>query len=91
MFEITEEEFEKFKQDILTNFNDVDKVQFKDLKSRNKAYVMIDNLGNAWIPIYELNLLNNYNMEMEERKLIGNINDKKDWETICKQLKKIRR
>ena len=53
--------------------------------------MMIDNLGAAWIPIFDPQLFDDYSMGIEERKLIGNINDSKDWENICKQLKKVRR
>lgn len=91
LFEISEKEFEKFKQDVLSTFDDVDKLQFKDFNARNKAYMMIDNSGDVWIPVYDQKIFDDYSMKIEERKLIGNINDTNDWENICEQLKKVRR
>lgn len=91
LFEISQEEFEKFKNDVLSTIKDVHKVEFKDYDVRNKAYMMIDNMGDAWIPSYETKEFNNDNLKIEKRKIIGNINDQKTWENICEQLKTVRR
>lgn len=86
LFEITEEEFENYKSKVLEIFDDKSKLQFKDFKKRNKAYMLVDNAGNAWIPIYDKELFNNTNLKVEERKIIGNINNIDDWDTICSLL-----
>lgn len=88
-FEITEEEFLNFKSNVLKNFNNTsNKLEFKDFHYRNKAYLLIDNSGNVWIPIFESMAFNRNNKEKEERKIIGNINNINDWNSICTYLKK---
>lgn len=87
LFEITEEEFLDFKSKVLKSFNnDSSKIQFKDFNTRNKAYMLIDNSGNAWIPIFKSEVLYDNNKLVEERKIIGNINNPDDWSTICSYL-----
>lgn len=88
MFEITENEFNNYKSKVLKVLKDNDKIQFKDFKERNKAYMLIDNSGNAWIPVYDEKLFSDKNIKIEERKLIGNINNVDDWEKICNCLRK---
>lgn len=84
LFEIGHEQFQTFKSDILKNWQgDDSKLQFKDLQTRNKAYMLIDNLGNAWTPLYEMD-----NDECNLRKVVGNINKREDWEVICSYLEK---
>jgi len=88
MFEISEEEFNDYKSRVLKTFDDEKKVQFKAFKDRNNAYMLVDNSGNAWVPIYDKEQVNNQNIEIEERKIIGNINNISDWDNIIYHLKK---
>jgi len=90
MFEITEEEFDNYKSNVLEVFDDKDKVEFKGFKERNNAYMLIDNLGDAWIPIYEKEQIYVQNVRLEKRKIIGNINNTNEWENIRYYLKKQR-
>lgn len=87
LFEITEEEFEKYKQEILKECLRDEIVEFKGFDARNKAYMMIDNSGNAWIPEYSQKLFDNSEEILENRKILGNITNLSDWECICKTLK----
>jgi len=87
-FEITEEEFNDYKLKIIKTIDNKEKVQFKGFKNRNKAYMMIDNSGNAWIPIYDSNLFSDLSIKIEKRKIIGNIKNKLDWDKICYYLNK---
>lgn len=82
-FEITEEEFNDYKSNVLSIIKSSKKVQFKDYNVRNRAYVLVDNSGNAWIPIYDKKIFNNKELKIEKRKLIGNIKNKYDWDKIC--------
>lgn len=88
LFEINEKDFEKYKSVILDNFYRNDIVQFKGFNDRNNAYVLVDNSGNVWIPIYSKQVFDSYEDSIEDRKFIGNINDPNDWNVICKKLKK---
>ena len=81
LFEITEEEFDSFKEKLVKNYNHKNKIQFKGLKDRKCAYMLIDNRGNAWIPNFEHN-----RNGIEKRKFIGNIGNNVDWEEICQYL-----
>lgn len=85
-FEITEEEFNNYKINILENFDKKNIIQFKSFKERNNAYMLIDNSGNAWIPIYDKTLINNRNIKLDEREIIGNINVLSDWDNIIYHL-----
>lgn len=76
IYDITTEQFNKFKDIVKSNYISNDKLQFKDENVRSKAYMMVDNSGNAWIPCYNNNKTNN------ERNIIGNIKNKNDWENI---------
>lgn len=87
LFEITEEEFLSFKSNVLKSFNNnFTKIQFKDFSARNKAYILIDNSGDAWIPTFDSKVFNDNN-EIEKRKIIGNIKNPDDWDKICSYLK----
>ncbi len=86
LFEISTKEFEEYKVAILESFDRKDIVEFKGFDVRNKAYMLIDNSGNAWVPVYDQEVFNSYEKPLEDRKIIGNINDSKDWNGICKQL-----
>jgi len=84
-FEITNEEFNDYKNNVLEEFNSK-KIQFKSFHERDKTYMLIDNSGNAWIPSYNIEKFDNYNKKSEERKIVGNITNFKDWKTICSYL-----
>lgn len=85
-FEITKEEFDNFKFKILNKFIDDDRVQFKSNLERDKCYMLIDNSGNAWIQNYDEETFNNSDEKIEERRIIGNITNFEDWDTICSYL-----
>lgn len=87
LFEITEEEFEKYKQNVFESCIRKEIIEFKGYNSRNKAYMLIDNSGNVWIPEYDQNLFDNNERQKESRKILGNITNKSDWERICKKLR----
>lgn len=87
LFEITEDEFEKYKQEILEQYSKKEIVEFKGFDDRNKAYMMVDNCGNVWIPEYSQKSFDNYDGMLENRKVLGNITNISDWECICKTLK----
>lgn len=86
LFEISDDEFEKYKRIIVSSCTKKELIQFKGYDSRNKLYMLIDNSGNAWIPEYNQALFDN-NRICEERKIIGNITKLEDWDKICKYLK----
>lgn len=86
LFEISDEEFNDYKNKILKTFKDLKKIEFKEFKTRNHSYILIDNSGNAWIPTYDKNNLEEYINHSERRKLIGNIKKNEDWDKICKAL-----
>ena len=86
-FEISEKQFEEYKQNILNSCLRKDIVDFKGFDVRNKAYMLIDNFGNAWIPEYNKELFENHNMVIDNRKIIGNITNQADWNGLCKILK----
>ena len=80
MFEITSEEFNKFKQDIIYNFKgNTEKIQFKDRALRDKKYMMIDNSGNVWVPT----ALEDFKTDnIYERIIVGNVNNEGDWDNL---------
>ena len=47
--------------------------------------MLVDNSGNAWVPIYDKEQMSINN---EERKIIGNITNISDWDNIVYYLKK---
>lgn len=83
IFEITDDEFEKYKKTILNECLRKEIVEFKGYESRNNKYVMIDNSGIAWIPEYSQELFDNKLEGIEQRNILGNIKNKSDWEYIC--------
>lgn len=76
LYDISDEQFNEFKNIIECNYNYKEKLQFKDENNRNNAYMMIDNSGDAWIPCYK-DIEKN-----DERKIIGNIKNSNDWSII---------
>lgn len=81
-FEITNKEFETFKNNVITNFDSTStKLVFKSCSDRNSLYMMIDNEGDAWTPSFSDNLKNSHH-----RKVIGNIKNKADWNVICNEV-----
>lgn len=89
LFEISDEQFSKFKSDVLCVFDgDASKLQFKDSHTRNKAYMLIDNSGSAWIQSYENDSSEDNVNKINERTIIGNITNSGDWNKICTYLKK---
>lgn len=78
-FEVSEEKFLEIKNNIDTEYND-DRIQFKNSKSRNKLYIIIDNSGDAFIS-------SACNLKRNNRRIIGNIKEEKDWKKIVKYLK----
>lgn len=87
LFEITEEEFERYRGKIISSCSRKNILEFKGYSSRNRAYMLVDNSGNAWIPEYNQNLFNDCNRTIENRDIIGNITNVDDWKSICKKLK----
>ena len=84
-FEITNLQFLQFKNEILENvFRNKDRIEFKSIKMRNSLYSIIDNSGNVWIS-------KTNEVELNNRKIIGNIKNVDDWEKICLLIKKKRR
>lgn len=78
-YEITNEEFNEFRNKIVKKFKDSDvKITFKNNNDRINKYMLIDNSGNAWIPSFE---------KKHIRKIIGNIKNKEDWKIIFKYIK----
>lgn len=78
-YEISSDDFEKFKYDILNNINETKcQLEFKKRTDRINNYMLIDNQGNAWIPIFDSKIKNSSN-----RKIIGNISNREDWNIIC--------
>lgn len=87
LFEIDDKEFLEFKSKVLEIFeNDSGKLQFKDFSVRNKSYMLIDNSGNAWVPSFESNNLDCSINNIENRNIVGNITNYKDWDKICSYL-----
>lgn len=86
-FEISEADFNRYKSNVLSVIAN-NNIQFKTFKERNNIYMIIDNSGNAWIPIYDKKVFKDKTLKIEERKLIGNINNINDWDKICCFLKK---
>lgn len=78
LFQISDNDFNKAKSRVKDNFDDINKVQFKDMNDRNKAYMLIDNSGNARISNYTDN----------SKRIIGNIKNSHDWDKICNYLTK---
>ncbi len=87
LFEISQVEFEKYKQEILKESTRKKIVEFKDFDVRNKTYMLVDNSGNAWIPEYNQKLFDNQIVLSENRNILGNIINPFDWEKICNILK----
>jgi hypothetical protein len=80
LFEINEKEFLEIKEKVEEKFNYDKKIQFKNSKTRNKLYILIDNSGDAYVS-------SNCNLKRNNRKIVGNIKEKKDWPKIVKYLK----
>lgn len=88
-FEITNKQFANFQSTIIDVFdNDIKKIQFKSSQDRNNAYMLIDNSGNAWIPMFENMSLSKAGYILNENTIIGNITSPKDWNKICSYLDK---
>lgn len=88
-FEITMEQFDEFKQNVINVFeNDTSKLQFKDLANRKNKYMLIDNSGNAWIPSTDTMSTNNCSYVLNGKTIIGNINRIEDWNQISTFLDK---
>lgn len=88
IFEITEEKFNNYKLNVLEMFDKKYKVQFKGFKERSNTYMLIDNSGNAYVPVFNKDLINNQNLKIDERKIVGNINVQMDWDNIIYYLMK---
>lgn len=81
-FELDKGEFSKCQSYIIDNCtNENLKLEFKTISSRNSLYMLIDNSGYAWI-------FSENNNKKNDRKIIGNIKNKNDWEKICLYLKR---
>ena len=88
LFEISEDQFDIFKKEVLEEIKDSKKiVEFKKCKDRVKHYMLIDNSGNAWVPEFERIITNQAIENNSKRLVIGNINNENDWEKICKFVK----
>lgn len=87
LFEISEDEFRNYQKEILSNSKKKEIIEFKGYNVRNKAYMLIDNSGNAWIPVYNQKSFDNYKRNEDKRNIIGNITKKTDWEKIIFYLK----
>lgn len=87
LFEISQVEFEQYKHEVLKRCIRKEIIEFKDFDVRNKAYMLIDNSGNAWIPEYNQKLFDNQIVLFENRNILGNITNQFDWEKICNILK----
>ena len=86
-FEITDKQFLEFKSAVSEVFNgDLSKIQFKNSKIRENAYMIVDNSGNAWIPSYDNMSLSKSSYIVNNDTIIGNIFNKEDWEEICSYL-----
>ncbi len=79
-YEISEEQFNLFKQNVLKNINTKISVETKNIKSRNLHNMLIDNSGNAWIQNYNEEFLN-------ARDIIGNICELNDFDKIINYIK----
>ncbi len=80
LFEINENEFLKVKEQIEAYFCNDKRIQFKNSKKRDGAYVLVDNSGYAYVS-------SNCNLLQENRQIIGNIKEQKDWPIIVRYLK----
>ena len=87
MFEITEDEFERYKKRIFSSCIRNNIIEFKGYSLRNRAYMLVDNSGDAWIPEYDQNLFDDYDRTIDKRDIIGNITNMDDWENISKKLR----
>ncbi len=89
MFEISEKEFDAYKNDVLGVFKNTNTIlDFKKSKDRVSHYMLIDNSGNTWIPEFEKVITNN-NFDLPNQRLtIGNITNENDWDSICTYVKK---
>lgn len=79
LFEIKEEKFLEIKSKIEAEYKDA-RIQFKNSKLRNKLYILIDNSGDAYIS-------SNCNLKRNNRRIVGNIKEEKDWPKIVRYLK----
>ncbi len=79
LFEISDNKFLEIKNKIEKDYND-ERIQFKNSKLRNKLYILIDNSGDSYIS-------STCNLKRNNRKIIGNIKEEKDWPKIIKYLK----
>ena len=88
LFEISQDEFLSFKNNIFNYINQDKKqiIEFKDFKARDKKYLMIGTSGDAWVPNYSQIMFNNESVITEEREIIGNINNPADWDIVCKTI-----
>lgn len=72
---INDLEFEYYKKNIIKKAKYKENLEFKSIKDRDEKYILIDNSGNAWLYSTQEHSFN--------RKIIGNIKNKKDWKKIC--------
>lgn len=87
LFEITDKEFSNFQSAVLEVFdNNISKLQFKSSHNRKNAYMLINNSGNAWIPVLENMSLSEYSYILNDNVIIGNIANQEDWCKICSHL-----
>lgn len=87
LFEITDKEFSNFQSAVLEVFdNNISKLQFKSSHNRKNAYMLINNSGNAWIPVLENMSLSQYSYILNDNVIIGNIANQEDWCKICSYL-----
>lgn len=91
MFEISEEQFENFQNDILSVYNIPEKVEFKKSKNRVNHYLLIDNSGNAWVPGFEKIVSRSSCNPSTSRLIIGNICNIEERENICEYVKKFKK
>lgn len=87
LFEISKQDFEEYRANILKAFDRKEILEFKGFDARNNAYMLVDNSGNSWIPIYDQQFFDSHEKPLEERKFVGNINNYDDWGKICSQFK----
>ncbi len=91
MFEISDEQFEIFKKNILSVYNTPEKVEFKKTQNRVNHYLLIDNSGNTWVPKFERKVTDYKDDMNSSRLIIGNICNNNDWKKICEYAKKLKK